>query len=449
MDRAGLVSLVASKKSGCNGNPLAARPISRKRLLTSVPKRGVSHLAFLPPAFPLYENSPRYHQRGQALLVLLLMMSVAVVVLVYGSTTEVGRVVKAETRTRAVLVQAKQALIGRAVGDANRPGSLPCPDGDDDGSADLFVGSDCPTYLGRLPWRTLGIGDLRDESGERLWYALSAGFRDHPLAPALNSDIRGTLTLYSTSDVTVVTRQAIAIVFAPGVALPGQRRDDVSALCATTIKNAPRNRCAANYLDSTANVSNAAAAGPYITAPAAQLFNDQLASIVAADLMPLVEQRVALELRNALLAYRAKSACACYPWADGGSDGVSDSGVNRGRIPAVSALPQNWGAGVLPPYLLSNDWTRVIFYAVGRAALENAGKSCTTCLDPSLSLDGATGYDVVLITPGYAVATKQRTSWSDYVDDAANRDNDDRFVTPLSQLADRDRIYTIRNAGSP
>src|SRR4051794_10591897 len=96
--------------------------------------------------------------RGQALLVLVVMVAIATILLVYGSTTEIARIVKADARTRVALDYARQALIGRAVADANRPGSLPCPDGDDDGSADLFVGSSCPSYIGRLPWRTLGVG---------------------------------------------------------------------------------------------------------------------------------------------------------------------------------------------------------------------------------------------------------------------------------------------------
>ena len=108
----------------------------------------------------------RQRARGQALLILLLMTSVAAMLLVYGSSSEASRAIKADQKTRTSLEYARQALIGRAIGDANRPGSFPCPDGDDDGSADLFVGSNCATYIGRLPWRTLGIGDLRDESGE-------------------------------------------------------------------------------------------------------------------------------------------------------------------------------------------------------------------------------------------------------------------------------------------
>ena len=411
--------------------------------MNTAAKPGTTHLALTRSGTLLDARSARRSARGQALLILIVMLSIATMLLVYGSTTELTRITRVEQRTRGVLEQARQALTGRAVADANRPGSLPCPDGDDDGSADLFVGSACPTYLGRLPWRTLGVGDLRDETGERLWYALSVNFRDHPSAPPLNSDTKGTLTVYSNSNATVITSQAVAVIFAPGTALPGQIRDAIAQLCSTNTKTIPRNWCAANYLDTAAAINNAAAAGPYITARPGQDYNDTVAMIVAADLMPLVEQRVALEVRNALLAYRTTSTCACYPWADSGSDGTSDSGTSRGRIPVRTALPQNWSAGTLPAYFARNDWARVIHYAVARNGLEDAGDRCSTCIEPTLSVDGAAGYDVVLITAGYAGANRPSSNAGDYFDDLENRNNDDRYVTPVSPGADRDRIYSI------
>jgi hypothetical protein len=50
---------------------------------------------------------------------------------------------------------------------------------------------------------------------------------------------------------------------------------------------------------------------------------------------------------------------------------------------------------------------------------------------------------VVLITPGYAGTSRPSASWSDYLDDAENQNNDDLFVTPASASADRDRLYSI------
>ena len=107
--------------------------------------------------------------QGQALLVLIIMLSSATMVLVYGSTTELMRITKVEQRIRAILEHDRQALIGRAVADANRPGSLRAPTAMTTASADLFVGSACPSYHGRFPGAPLGTGSLRDAQGERLW----------------------------------------------------------------------------------------------------------------------------------------------------------------------------------------------------------------------------------------------------------------------------------------
>jgi hypothetical protein len=237
-------------------------------------------------------------------------------------------------------------------------------------------------------------------------------------------------------------------VFAPGFALRAQRRDDAQELCGTTGKTVQRRRCATNYLDTAAGVRNAAAAGPYIAAPAGDDYNDRLAVIIAADLMPLVERRVTLELRNALLAYRATSDCACYPWADSANAGVSDPGANRGRVPVRAALPQNWKPGVLPPYVVPNDWARVIYYAVARTALEGGGSGCATCVDTTLSVDGVDGFDVILVSAGYAGAQRPSSTPGAYFDDPENQDGDDRFVTPRSAGADRDRLYSILGAQS-
>ena len=62
------------------------------------------------------------------------------------------------------------------------PGYLPCPDPDDDGWAESTCGSLArhlgqAERLGRLPWKTLGLPDLRDGRGERLWYAVSTRYK--------------------------------------------------------------------------------------------------------------------------------------------------------------------------------------------------------------------------------------------------------------------------------
>jgi hypothetical protein len=283
-------------------------------------------------------------QRGQViLLTILVLLGAGVALFVSTASTEVTRTAAANSRTQAVLEQARTALIAYAVGHTFRPGALPCPDTNDDGVMEAFVAGECPSYIGRLPWRTLGVGDLRDEAGERLWYAVSPNFRDQP-SVQINSDTKGNRTVFSMSPSTSLTTQAAAIVFGPGTVLPGQIRDTVVGECnmSGSVVQMRRDLCAANYLESQGGATpawnNASAAGPFFTARPSLTFNDKLLVLRTTDLMPLVERRAARDLTNMLLDYRnqnsiAAGGCNCYPWPDGDGNGSSDSDTNRGRIP--------------------------------------------------------------------------------------------------------------------
>ena len=146
--------------------------------------------------------NPR-RQRGLALLVM-------VIVLILGSTfflvkqlNSTAQRLQRTTVSTNVLAQAKDALIGYAATNSSRPGALPCPDRYPPGDANEGRGGSnanglgsCPNAsdrIGRLPWKTLGLPDLRDASGERMWYALSGNFLDLPASVVLNSDTPGTL----------------------------------------------------------------------------------------------------------------------------------------------------------------------------------------------------------------------------------------------------------------
>ena len=100
------------------------------------------------------------------------------------------------------LRQAKAALIAYAANEqwqtykgqsTDQPGALPCPDIVHDGTEAEEGDSDCVgstanNMIGRIPWKTLGIDDLRDASGERLWYALAHNFRKLSPTTVINSD---------------------------------------------------------------------------------------------------------------------------------------------------------------------------------------------------------------------------------------------------------------------
>ena len=63
-------------------------------------------------------------QRGAALMVMLVILILGVAALLLGSLSSSSLRLEREKVTTDALVQAKEALIGRAVADANYPGGL-------------------------------------------------------------------------------------------------------------------------------------------------------------------------------------------------------------------------------------------------------------------------------------------------------------------------------------
>lgn len=343
--------------------------------------------------------------------------------------------------TSNALTQARDALIGRAVSNNNMPGSLPCPDTDDDGSAELLSGNDCPSYIGRLPWRTLNLPDFRDGSNERLWYALSASFRDDDSARPLNSNTKGTLAIYGADGATQQTEadyDAVAVIFAPGRALGSQTRNT------TTEQNS-----AANYLDTANSRNNASASGPFISGNNSETFNDQFLFITTRNLMPLVEQRVAAEVKRALANYRTNSGCWCYPWADSvsaPSDYDSNYGLNRGWLPN-HALPVDWAGTFRPPsWFFDNEWYKLIYYSVAKNYTDDPWNCYSCSFNSTLSVDGVSGVRALFFMPGTPIGTLTRspTTLTHYLQDSGNYDDaNDFYVTPTSQDGDRDRLYRL------
>jgi len=275
-------------------------------------------------------------QRGAALMVMLVVVVLGTITLLVSQMNSAQVTLDRNRTTADALAKAKEALIGRATIDITLPGSLPCPDNNNDGSADLLSGNDCPNYIGRLPWKTLGLPDLRDGSGERLWYALARNFRDDNSAHPLNSDSQGNLSLSGLAPVNNV----IAIVFAPGNVISGQSRSDtLTAICAS-LKNTPtvaHSLCASNYLESgNANLSTAAAPNTaYQQNVLSDTFNDQMITITHDQLFTPVEMRIAREAKNCLDDYATNNANK-YPWAADTTDTsfyYSKSNTLFGRLP--------------------------------------------------------------------------------------------------------------------
>ncbi len=258
-------------------------------------------------------------QGGAALLVMLLIIVLGVSIGLVASLNASAIKMAQQNDTSAALAHAKEALITYAVSDANRPGELPCPDVDGDGQSLIgteYSGNNCVQLIGRLPWKTLRLPDLRDGAGKPLWYAVSDTFHANGTS-AINSDTLGALSLSGNQNI----NNLAAIVFAPGVALCGKSHANNAAL--DQYLEAITSLSATNALS--ANRNDDCANNPY---------NDQLIAISAAHILQPVEQRIAREVKSCLDHY-ASTQTAHYPWAvptqNAYLSGVA--GNSFGRIP--------------------------------------------------------------------------------------------------------------------
>ena len=368
-------------------------------------------------------------QRGAALLLTLLVaLTLSLALFFKTSSTAAARLAR-ERATEQAMAQAKAALIAWSMvqgdlGDGiyDRPGSLPCPDLGDTGTAPGACSTATGKSLGRLPWKTLGIDDLRDADGERLWYALSNSFRVSNSA-AINSDTRGQIQLYAGDGTTLLTpagEELAAIIFAAGPPLAGQ--DRVAGSNAAT-----------NYLDASPPWNNASAPGPFISGPLRNAqgdiaINDRVLALSTRELIGAVEKRALSEAQSALAAFALANATK-YPNPARSNDAICLSTIsnitsnntcaNFGSDACFGRLPED-ALGTLAPWFLRNGWGRVLIYAVDKnSVVDPGGVDCST----ALNVDGAPK-SYVLLAPGSARSGQLRPSPAlvDYLEDAANND---------------------------
>lgn len=303
-----------------------------------------------------------------------------------------------DQQTAASLAQTKRTLLGRAAADTALPGSLPCPDSNDDGSAELLSGNDCPTYLGRVPYKTLGMPRPLDGNGETLWYALSRNFRDDN-SNAVGSDSSGDLQLNGTP----VLSNLAALIFAPGAAVSGQSRSaSRSAPCVTSGTTLSETLCAANYLEGgNASLNTKTARNLVFTLmQTSSQFNDQVLTIGADELLRLVEKRMLREIKSCLDDYAAASS-GRYPWAASSGDTSAyraQVGTRFGRVPTQprplrDASPLDANVSTLLDALavlqFSLDRYAASNTSANRSALKTAGQTLdSSAISTSLAQPG-------------------------------------------------------------
>ncbi len=359
-------------------------------------------------------------QKGQAFLVAILIAAIAGAALVYRLSASAVSLQQQDSRTAAALAQARDALIGSAAAENNRPGALPCPDADNDGTADGpigFPGNNCQSYVGRLPWRTLGLPDIRDGAGEHLWYALTPVYRDYQSAGVLNPDTAGQFTVKSGGG-TVLDNSAIAVIIAPGAPVGTQTRAPGTA-DETNI---------AMYLEG----ENANGDAIYSVGLPTAAFNDRLVYITREALFSGIVPRVAKEVRSAIENYR--TANNVYPSANT-------------YIADIAAF--------LPSWFSSNNWGSYTYYDVSNTCtISNPGQQLRCDTDggpnPLVVANVTTNAKIVVMVSGPTRSGLTCTTSNPLcLEDRANSDGHSPYVKPSRFPASNDRMALTCSDASP
>lgn len=324
-----------------------------------------------------------------------------------------------EEITTRMLAQAREALLAhaaeRAIDAQVGPGYLPCPDRDGDGWAQATCGSLAgdsgqEQRLGWLPWKTLGLPDVRDGAGERPWYAVSTRHKGLLNCAASRACVDmsppaalGTITVRDAAGAWLhdgrigdaahaASGGAAAVVIAPGAALarPGEalQRRPCGAPCPPPmyLDVAPGIDDNASFVDRTdarARNGDGFVAGPVRGADGAVVANDRIATVGFGDLMPRVMSRVLVEAAQCVrLAARRDGALPPPAPCAGAAPG-------SGRLPVLDGAGCNLDAhaGWWP------SWIPHVLYAV---ASDGASFTLAATVHPGVcALPGDAKTDVV------------------------------------------------------
>jgi hypothetical protein len=244
--------------------------------------------------------------RGAALIILMALLSMGVLYFIVLQLEAVSQYQKDALQGggRDSLAQARDALLGYATTyrDTNPNevmGYLPCPDTTGDGVADTgdpACGSAGNASVGLLPYKTLGLPDLRDSAGGCLWYAVSGGFKATLAKPTpMNWDTQGQFRVRDAGGATLVTPDdalggAAAVVFAAGPPVAGQSR---SAFATEPCRTDPSQVSA--HLDGTYNFNTSTAIaltqGPVKDGGGSVTNNDRMAWVTPKEIFDRVVKR--------------------------------------------------------------------------------------------------------------------------------------------------------------
>ncbi|MDH5426324.1 MAG: hypothetical protein OEY29_15150 [Gammaproteobacteria bacterium] len=210
------------------------------------------------------------NQTGAALLIAMVVLASMAAFYLIANSGAVSQKHQREVDRIGSLAKAKKALIAHAVNYIDNystggikhdgeMGFLPCPDRSAGGIAEGLQDGTCGAAnintIGRLPWRSLDLPPLFDESNECLWYAVTGYYKANPKTQMLNEDTNGMLTVSNAQGTVIYGNNAadrvVAVVIAPGEIVQGQTRNTVA-----NTERCKGNYTVSNYLEGDGGINN-------------------------------------------------------------------------------------------------------------------------------------------------------------------------------------------------
>ena len=168
-------------------------------------------------------------QHGAAMLLFLLSMlvGIAAVTMIFFSNNRLNTQVDIKTSNR--LATAKRAVLDYITAnytlvDIGDYGILPCPDSNTaniQGESDSNCLNSHVNAIGHLPWKTLGIAPLKDQSGQCLWYVVS-GIAKTADPDSMANGLINVIAAEGQTRLTNPSNPAVAAIIAPNKALEYQ-----------------------------------------------------------------------------------------------------------------------------------------------------------------------------------------------------------------------------------
>lgn len=417
-------------------------------------------------------------QRGASLLVFMMILTIAIVATIYAKYNTTTVAIYNEKKTTDALKKAKDALIyyslnntylnsATCVSSTNcaRPGDLPCPDTNNDGTAESTcgnaAGNNQTLRLNRLPWKTLGLDDITDGFGEHLWYAVSNNYKNNTRTRPLNSDTLGTITVKDSAGKVIYDATTgggvVAIIFSPGN--PITRQDGY-----VQNRNAAGLNNANNYLDiafgeDNSNFTEGSGTDGFILGPIKDangnvVLNDRLIVITRDEMAAAMESYVLTQVRDAFLTYYNTNFYYPYPAVFSDTTCIVTTSVNitagcnsqnlnyEGRIPVfnLNQSGSTWTSTSIlkglraSNWFQQNLWRELIYYAIAPSC-EITTPNCAGTQKLTLNnaiLAPQNMKNMVIISAGKTISTQSRVTKS-----AALNYFEGENVTPLDFIYNR------------